>query len=160
REALESMARQAGGKLKIRDNDERASKLVDVDFAGVPFWSAWDTLGSQNSLVDDPLCREARALGLGFWDGRAPYTHHQGAFRFMANRLDYQLHVQRSVDLLPLSRRVEPKRLPVEWLHMMFTIEAEPRLHIVSATVDRITEARDDRNVLASPKSGVAFVWI
>src|SRR5262249_4654537 len=105
REALESMARQAGGKLKIRDNDERASKLVDVDFAGVPFWSAWDTLGSQNSLVDDPLCREARALGLVFWDGRAPYTHHQGAFRFMANRLDYQLHVQRSVDLLPLSRR-------------------------------------------------------
>jgi hypothetical protein len=163
REALEAIVKQAGYQLKIQApspgfpfrssviDSERASEPFDFDFEGVPFWIAWDTVCSRSHLVDDPLCKEPSTVGLVFWDGPAPYIHHQGAFRFMANHFEYQLLVRRKVSLEPMPGMAEPNNLSMESLHLTFIVEAEPRLHIVSATLAEVAVAYDDRNPLVWP---------
>ena len=152
RAALEAVAKQAGYKITFQ-NDAGASQSPDFNFANVPFWVAVDAICSQSGLVVTSSSDDEPAPSLVCQGGHYPYIFHHGAFRMIADQLDHS--VQKHVSLNRLGGRPVPGPNVYESFSVNFTIEAEPRLHIVDASVEQVKEASDDqKHSIIAPASG------
>lgn len=153
REALLGAAKQAGYKLSIaNDAADRASQSHDFDFAKVPFWVALDAICSQNGLVTTLSSNDESPPSLLCQEGHYPYVYHHGAFRVIADQIDRS--VQKYVRLNRVGGRAFAGPNSYESFQVQLTIEPEPRLHIVEASVEEIAEASDDHK-----HSMVAPAW-
>jgi hypothetical protein len=146
REAVTDLARQTGYAVDLypnaQNNDEREKQLHALQIEQQPFWEALDKVCKEGGLALQRTYGEDARLHLRFSDDYAPYVHHAGAFRLVAQGFQYH----RNIEFGALSRQAFADGQRSEQLTFRLTVMAEPRMPVLWLGPIILTEAVDDRN--------------
>lgn len=151
REAITELSRQTGYAVDLypnaQNNDEREKQLRTVQIDNQPFWEALDKVCREGGLALQRTYGDEARLHLRFSDDYAPFVHHAGAFRLVAQGFQYH----RSIEFGALSRQALVEGQRSEQLTFRFTIMVEPRMPVLWIGPIVVTEAVDDRNNSMAP---------